>query len=278
MRSLLEIASRLAFYPLPLRVLLLRVALRKFGWFSYSTRLALDAVVRPNYGFCLYNAAALAKALGHARISAIEFGVAGGNGLLNIEDHAIEIRKALGIAFEIYGFDLATGLPAPLDYRDMPYMWAEGFYKMDRNLLERRLKFAKLVIGDVAETCSKFFDTHDPAPIGCVLFDLDYYSSTADAFKVFAGNPERYLPRVYCYFDDIASGGLRANNSYVGVLRAIDEFNQSNERKKIAKVSGLSTSRRIPASWNEQIFVLHDFAHPQYSQFIGNPHQDLPLA
>jgi hypothetical protein len=275
--SLFDVVSRLAFHPLPLRVLLLRVALRKLGWFSYSTRLALDAVVRPSYGFCLHSAAALAKALNHPKISAVEFGVAGGNGLVNIEAHALEIQRELKVEFDVFGFDTAIGLPAPHDYRDMPYMWAEGFYKMDRALLERRLKFAKLVIGNVAETCAEFFDTYSPAPIGCVLFDLDYYSSTANAFKIFARGSERYLPRVYCYFDDIASGGLRANNSYLGVLRAIEEFNETNPRKKIAKISGLSTSRRIPSSWNEHIYVLHDFDHPQYSRFIGNAHQDLPL-
>ncbi|MDP1671954.1 MAG: hypothetical protein Q8L65_02425, partial [Burkholderiales bacterium] len=62
-----------------MRVVFLRYFLRKLGWFGYSTRLELDAVQRPQYGFCMYNAAVLAKALGHRKISVIEFGVAGGN-------------------------------------------------------------------------------------------------------------------------------------------------------------------------------------------------------
>jgi hypothetical protein len=111
-----------------------------------------------------------------------------------------------------------------------------------------------------------------------VLFDLDYYSSTADSFALFKNAPETRLPRVYCYFDDIASGGLRANNINVGVLRAIEEFNETDPARQIAKVSGLSTSRRIPSSWNDQVFVFHDFKHSKYNDFIGNAHQSLPLA
>lgn len=277
MNSLKNFALRLAFYPLPLRVLFLRLFLRKTGWMNYATRLELDAVHRPQYGFSMYNAALLAKALGHRKISVVEFGVAGGNGLVNIEGHAAEITAELGVEFEIYGFDMGSGLPKPLDYRDMPYMWAEGFYKMDRTLLESRLRKTKLVIGNVAETTVKFFAEHKPAPLGCVLFDLDYYSSTAQSFTLFNAGPDTRLPRVYCYFDDIASSGLRANNVNVGVLRAIEEFNEGGPDRKIAKISGLSTSRRIPASWNDQIFVLHDFKHPRYDEFIGNAHQSLPL-
>ena len=243
----------------------------------YGTRLGFDAVVRPYYGFCIYTSALLAKALSYPKISVIEFGVAGGNGLVSVERHTEEISKELGIEFEIYGFDLATGLPKPIDYRDMPYMWAEGFYKMDRAKLEARLNRSTLVIGNVGETCLSFFDEYKPAPIGCVLFDLDYYSSTLDAFKIFDTDPSNYLPRVYCYFDDVVSGGLRANNECVGVLRAIDEFNEQSPDRKMLKIQGLSASRKVPASWNDQSYVLHSFSHPQYCDFIGNRLQTLPL-
>jgi hypothetical protein len=54
-------------------------------------------------------------------------------------------------------------------------------YEMDRDALERRLKHAKLVIGDVRDTCATFLQEYQPAPIGCMFHDLDYYSSTRDA-------------------------------------------------------------------------------------------------
>jgi len=267
-----------AFYRLPLRVALMRNILQRMSGVSYAKRLQYNALIRPEYGFCMYNAAVLALALGYEEISAIEFGVAGGAGLVNMERHAKEIKKELGIDFQIFGFDMGSGLPKPEDYRDMPYMWDEGFFPMDRQRLDSRLEMAKLVIGDVRETTTGFHEKYSPAPIGCIFFDLDYYSSTVGAFKIFDTDPSQYLPRVYCYFDDVLSEGLRANNEYVGVLRAINEFNEGIGDQKIAKIPGLMVSRKIPAYWNEQIYVFHDFGHPKYCDFIGNPHRDLPVA
>ncbi len=277
MKNIIQLLSRIAFYPLPLRVHFFKTLLKINKWLPYSTRLEFDALVRPNYGFCIYNAAQLAKSLGLKRISIIEFGVAGGNGLVNLEQHAEEISKALDIEFEIYGFDMGSGLPNPMGFRDMPYMWAEGFYKMDLNLLKSRLKFSKLIIGNVKKTCTTFFEDYTPAPIGCAMFDLDYYSSTIDSFNIFNADETNYLPRIYCYFDDIAGSALRAMNNHVGVLRAIEEFNETNSSKKIARIEGLSTSRKIKSTWNNHIYVVHDFEHAEYETFIGNSHQSLDL-
>ena len=151
---------------------------------------------------------------------------------------------------------------------------------MDRDKLQDRLKFSKLVIGNVRETCSTFFEEYEPAPMGCVLFDLDYYSSTMDAFKIFDTDPSNYLPRVYCYFDDtvdMINGGLRAINEFVGVSKAINDFNHQSPDKKIAKIQGLAVSRQVPTWWNDQIYAFHDFSHPKYCDFIGDPRQELPL-
>src|SRR4051794_1057437 len=106
--------------PSPLRTVALRFA-RKFNLGSYLSRLENGLVERPHYGYCVYQGALLAKKLGHRRVSVIEFGVAGGKGLLNLEYHAEEASRALGIEIDIYGFDTGKGLPAPVDYRDLPY-------------------------------------------------------------------------------------------------------------------------------------------------------------
>ena len=71
-------------------------------------------------------------------MSALEFGVAGGN-VLALESYAREIESELQIEIELYGFDSGAGLPEPRDYRDIPYVWRPGFYPMDEVKLRSRL-------------------------------------------------------------------------------------------------------------------------------------------
>jgi hypothetical protein len=130
----------------PLRSVLARRFVKQFSLFSYEERLSIEAVDRPNYGYCIFQAARLASLLKYPRISVIEFGCGGGNGLLNAELHIKEVMKIFPVNIDLYGFDREKGLPPPVDYRDMPYYFRAGFYEMDRSLLERQLKRAKLVI------------------------------------------------------------------------------------------------------------------------------------
>ena len=51
---------------------------------SLKLRLDYDVFPRPHYAYCTYHAARLAEILGIERISLIEFGVAGGNGLVEL--------------------------------------------------------------------------------------------------------------------------------------------------------------------------------------------------
>jgi hypothetical protein len=193
-------------------------------------------VERPNYGYCVYNGAQLAKRLGYERISIIEFGVAGGNGLLNLESHAKTISKLFGIEIEVYGFDIAEGLPSPTDYRDIPFAWQKGFYQMDYKELQKRLRFAKLIIGDVKETTKSFFSDYNPAPIAAVLWDLDYYSSTIAAMRLFDADDKYLLPRIFNYFDDIVGDSIELHGDFIGERLAINEFNTLHEQRKFAPV------------------------------------------
>jgi hypothetical protein len=134
-------------------------------------------------------AASLAKKLRIPRISAIEFGVAGGNGLVSLERHADYIQRETGVEIEIYGFDTGCGLPQIEDHRDMPYLFAPGFFPMDLDRLRQRLKRSQVVIGDIRDTISKFFEEFSPAPICFISFDLDLFSSTTAAFQLLEEDP-----------------------------------------------------------------------------------------
>ncbi len=249
------------------------------GLGSLKTRLKYDLCNRPHYLFCVYHAARSAAKLGLPEISVLEFGVAGGNGLLELERVANEVEKEFPVKVSLYGFDSGEGLPAPQGYRDLPYIWKESFFKMDVPALKAKLSRSNLVLGNVTETVPKFVADNSHAPIGAVMCDLDYYSSTIDSFKLFNSDSSTRLPRVYLYFDDIISnefGGIMCDS--VGQLCAIKEFNGQSERLTMQPIAGLKEVRQRPARWNDQIYVLHDFDHPEYCTYVHDSmSRQLPL-
>jgi hypothetical protein len=233
-----------------------------------------DAVEQPWYAYGVYASAWLAKRLGIPSISAIEFGVAEGRGLVILERLADMIGTAVGVDVVPYGFDSGQGMPKPIDYRDLPHVWSEGFYPMDHEALRRRLTKARLVLGDVAKTTGETLSSGTMPPVGFISFDLDYYSSTKAAFAIFDGPAQTRLPRVQCYFDDINWPEFGCLKDYVGELLAIREFNDEHPKKKICPIAHLRTQRERPARWNEQIFVCHDFDHPLYGVNVAPDHAE----
>lgn len=275
---MLNFIRRIILTPERIPVHLLRLLLRRCSFVSFKTKLDLDAFVRPSYAYGTYYAALQAKKLGIAKLSVIEFGVAGGNGLVELERIAAEVEKEVGVEIAVYGFDSGTGMPEAKDYRDLPYVWQEGSFLMNSECLKSRLKKAKLILGDVACTVSGFTSSENPAPIGFISFDLDYYSSTVEAFKLFYAPTKFFLPRVFCYFDDCIGDDWQLDSEFAGESLAIKEFNDKNEMRKIARINGLRYKRFSWELWHELMYVLHIFDHPLYCTHI-NPKKNwqLPL-
>ena len=261
--------------PYPLRSIALNL-IRRWRLGSYEERVTAGAVDRPAYGYCLYYAALLARKLGYPRMSCIEFGVAGGSGLVNLEYHAREIARCLAVEIDIYGFDSGEGLPEPSDYRDLPYQWERGYFRMDLHKLQDRLRKAKLVLGNVEITSRDFLERYKPAPVGAILYDLDFYSSTIQAMKMLEGNAECFLPRVFCYFDDIVGTEEQLYNDFTGERLAIEEFNQAHRDVKLSLPYHL-LARKVVEPWHHKIRTCHFFKHPRYNQFTGTGNQQLPL-
>lgn len=243
---------------------------------SVELRVQHGIFSRPQYAYGVYSAADLAKKLGITAITVVELGVAGGRGLLALQEIAEIVESHFGVSIHVAGFDSGQGMPPPTDYRDLPHVWNAGFYKMDpiklKALLSRR---TELILGDVPEMVSSWTSE---APIGFVAFDLDYYSSTKGALRLF----ERCacLPRTYCYFDDVIWPETACHNEYVGELCAIREFNQEHEYRKICPLHMLRAMRASPSPWNDQIYVCHDFKHPLYCKNLtstGNRYTEMPL-
>lgn len=235
---------------------------------DYPQLIRWGAVERPHYAYIVYQAADLARRLGIERISAIEFGVAGGRGLLNLERHAARVSNLTGVGIEVYGFDTGAGLPPPGDHRDLPYIWQPSHFRMDQDRLRSKLKDARLVLGNVADTVGSFVDQYSPAPVGAISFDLDYYSSTVDAFRIFDLPADRRVPRIFCYFDDIFSSDLGHVGPAVGVPLAIQEFNHDTSNRHLSPLNHLEFAYRPARRWHRQIYSFADFHHPLANRYI----------
>ena len=240
---------------------------------SFEFRMKINALERMYYAYICFNAAKLAKQLGHNRTSVIEYGVAGGRGLIILEEYADEIKKILGIQIDVYGFDLGSGLPKPKDFRDLPYHWKEGFFLMDEDKLRSKLKHAKLVIGNIEDTSKDFFSKYNPSPIGAIIHDFDFYSSTKIALSMLKADMKFFLPRIYCFFDDTIGNEIELFNDFTGERLAINEFNLENKDIKFSKPYHLLT----PGSeiWHHQIWICHLFKHDKYNAFISETEQQL---
>lgn len=227
-----------------------------------------SSALRANYTWPILHAAAIAARTGIKRLSVLEFGVAGGSGLVAMEGAAVAAESALGVRIDAYGFDTGTGLPEPRDYRDVPFASVEGDFPMDADRLRARLTRAELILGDVASTVSSFLESR-PSPIGFVSFDLDYYSSTRDALAVLEADSSMLMPRLLCYFDDVHGYPW---GDFNGARLAIREFNSNHRDRKIAEIHGLKYM--LPRSefdqrWPEAMYLAHAFDHPAYGDYEG---------
>ena len=228
-----------------------------------------SAAQRPWYTWGVLQGVRLAKAVGIDRISVIEFGVAGGNGLLALEQIADKVGDLSGVAIDTYGFDTGCGLPKPLDYRDCPNLFAPGRYPMDEDKLRNHLRRARLMLGLVEHTISEFIASR-PSPVAFISFDLDYYSSTMQAFKLLEADQALLLPRIHCYFDDIMG---YTYSEYNGERLAISEFNVSHSSRKISPIYGLKYFLPKPhaqADWSEMLYMAHIFDHELYGWEDGS--------
>lgn len=233
--------------------------MRMFG-VRPSVRARWDISKRPQYLLGLVTAAQQARLQKISGFSAVEFGVACGNGLLSLQEEAHAVSLEYGLNIKVFGFDLGTGLP-PLggDHRDHPDIWAPGDYAMDEALLRSRLdKESELILGDIKQTVPTFFAKFSPPPLGFISIDLDLYSSTRPALEILAAPDKKMLLHVPIYVDDI---DMVYTHRRGGELLAIDEFNQAGTKVFIDRWRGIKGFRPFPeAPYLERFFIAHDLA------------------
>ncbi len=246
---------------------LLKAAVGLGGGFRAKEKLGF--VQRPWYAYGLLAAADLAGKLGKKEIYAIEFGVAAGRGIRNLVELSGHVSRETGVSIRVAGFDTGSGMPPPTDYRDHPERYQHGDFPMvDYEALMQKLNgSADLVIGEIDKTIDAFRQKlSDRCPVGFIAVDVDAYTSSKAALRLFDGGPELYLPMCWCYFDDCSS---RSHfNRFTGELLAIDEFNQENQMRKLDIDRGAwNAHRRLgPQLWYERMYILHVFDHPWRSK------------
>ena len=128
---------------------------------SFRDREHYGAILRQPYAYGMLRAADVAMYCGKKAVTVIEFGVASGEGLLNMVELSHLIQSKTGVSFHIVGFDTGKGLPAIQGYKDHPEIFARGdFTTEDREALLRKLDGeAEMIWGDIADTVNPFVDS-----------------------------------------------------------------------------------------------------------------------
>lgn len=219
-------------------------------------------VSRPNYAYGMLRAADLARFLGKSAVTVCEFGVATGNGLMNMVELAEKIRAETNVEIRVVGLDTGEGLPAVGDYRDHPELWSTGDFAMtNKDELRKRMgNKAELIFGDIKDTVDGFVASLDEsAPLGFVSIDVDIYSGAASALRSLISRPELYTPAVSVYCDDVS---FFFANRWCGELLAIEEFNEKNALRKIDEDRSLPGGRpSLSDAWYKSMFVCHILDH-----------------
>lgn len=221
------------------------------------------------YAYGLLESAQLAKSQGYDRMSAIEFGVAGGNGLVRLGAYAREVSRIFGIQIDVYGFDSGEGMLASTDYRDVTQKYIKGDFKMDVPALNAKLYNEKLILGDICDTSKIFFSDYAPAPIGFISVDVDTYTPTVAILDMLLEDDKYFLPSVLMYFDDVFEW-----LEHQGEALALREFNAKNEHIKIGpeySYSSIDMARISKIGLENTGYAAlrfkwcHRFNHPNFS-------------
>lgn len=254
-RFMLERATE----PLHLNVLSVLVA----GLGSTRAKIIFDVLVRQQHAYGILRAADEAASRKLPGVTVVELGVGGGAGLMNLCELAERISRLTNVRISVVGFDTGVGMPPPKDFRDHPELYQTGWFPMNREKLTANLPpFARVILGDIAETIPQFVQSLSPeSPIGFVTLDVDYYSSSIEALKLLLGRANCYLPVVPMYVDDIC---LPSHNPACGELLAMREFNELHRHRFISFDKFLPNSRVFKhAEWLLHMYNVQIFDHPE---------------
>jgi hypothetical protein len=242
-------------------------ALLKSGLGPWEAAVWFDALSYTHYAVGLQTAARYASHFGYKSFCAIEFGVAGGNGLVALCDHARQAGKLYGLNIRVVGFDCGDGLPPIQDWRDAPWFYNPGDYPGAVDKLRKRIADrAELVIGDLRESFPTWLNqTRDP--IGFISVDVDYYCSTKAILDALSkAGCEKMLPVCSVYLDDILCFGVPR---CTGELAAVEDFNRGTLFRRFDRADWISERRPYKDSlWLKRMYDFYCFDHPKMQNHL----------
>jgi hypothetical protein len=245
---------------------------------SFDFAAHFDAIPYTQYAVGMQTAVRYAQLFGANGFTAIEFGVAGGNGLLAMARHAEALTRKTGIKIEVVGFDAGAGLPATRGWQDAPWVWRQGDYPLDATKLERRLEGkARFLIGLIEETFPRWLtERRNDLPMGFISIDIDYYSSSRAILDILSTcSAEALLPITEVYLDDILCFGVPR---CAGELAAVREFNEAQMMRQFDREDWIAEWRPFCEKlWLKRLYSLYAFDHPRMHVPPPRPSERLDL-
>jgi hypothetical protein len=229
--------------------------------YAFEWAALFDAFRLPWYAVGLQTACKYAGLAGIKGFTAVEFGVAGGNGLIELSKYASRLSEKTGLKIQVAGFDTGAGLPPSGDRRDAPWLWNAGDFPCDvKRLREVLPSGVDLVLGRIEETLPGWLETIT-LPVGFISIDVDLYSATAAICETMGKAPaNQLLPFVSCYFDDIHR---YLTPECVGEMAAISEFNREHQDRQFSRDNWLCEDRPYgDRFWLKRMYSLCCFDHP----------------
>ena len=244
---------------------------------AFEWAVLFDAVRYPCYAVGLQTACRYAGLTGTQGFTAIEFGVAGGNGLRELSKYAARLSQKTGLKIRVAGFDTGAGLPPIGDWRDASWLWNAGDFPCDvdrlRNVLSPEVE---LVVGRIEETFPRWLEEELELPVGFVSVDVDLYSGAAAICEALGKTDvSRLLPFVSFYFDDIVR---YLTPRRVGEMAAISEFNRAHAERTFDRDDWLCEDRPYgDRLWLKRMYSLCSFDHPAMKMHMSRETAHLDL-
>ena len=241
-----------------------RTALARDLWFRWAGSLRekerFGLIDRPQYAYGVLRAADVARYFDLDAVTVCEFGVASGDGLVNLVEVADLVTSETGVELRVLGFDTGAGLPPVQGFKEHPEIWSGGDFPMvsGDGLVQRTVGSGGGRLGRHRRHRRRVHRLADPffAP-RLRVHRRRHLLGRAKRPPQPSGPSEKLLPAVSLYFDDV---GFFFANEWCGELAAIHEFNRDNESRKIAP--DRSFIPRTPAApWHAHMYVCHTLDH-----------------